>query len=134
MDPRNLPIRKIRMNINDCRQGDKIVATFNPKKTDTLKDSVKSIIGKTFMFSFLWYIDDEDSSVYAGQIAWGFPTKVTDDIHATWCPSEDLDSVHFVRDMLTLKSDGTTVNDEDPDALGQFTYSQPIELVDAREL
>lgn len=122
------------MDISECRQGDRIIATFNPKKLDTLKEPVKSVIGKTFMFSFLWHIEDEDSSVYSGQIAWGFPHQLTDQIQATWCPSEDLDDVQFVQDTLTLKSDGTTTKEDVADALGKFTYSQPIALVDSENL
>lgn len=70
--------------------GDAIVATFNPKRLDTLRDEARPLIGMRLTWHYLWYVTEEDGGAYVGQ-----PVFETRDVESWvgWVPLEDLDDV-----------------------------------------
>ncbi len=62
-------------------------ATFTPKRLDTLRPEAVEHIGKTLQWRAQWYIEDEDSTYYGGQVAW-LPADYND--WFGWVPDEDL--------------------------------------------
>jgi hypothetical protein len=68
---------------------DRIVATFQPKRTDNLKPAAAGYVGWRGEFECLWKITEEDGGPYVGQHAW----RVIEEnglAHGGWIPTEDL--------------------------------------------
>jgi hypothetical protein len=79
--------------------GDKIEATFNPKRLDTLRPECKPFIGKRATFSYCWEIGEGDPKDYIGQQAWMPPWEW----NIGWIPTEDLDDISapLAKEMLS---------------------------------
>lgn len=73
---------------------DKVVARFNPKRTQTLRPELASVVGVTAQFTCSWIIDEDDGGPYVGQGAF-----LTDDerFRHLWVPQEDLEIVGIAR-------------------------------------
>lgn len=62
------------------------VATFKPKRADTLRDRAKPYIGMTAEWRSLWVVTEEDGGDYVGQTVW----EPVDAEWFGWVPDEDL--------------------------------------------
>lgn len=77
----------------------KVRGIFNPKVTDNLKPGVKELIGKEFIFEYLWIISKEDGlEKYIGQYAMRIIEPHVNIIPCTfsWTPEEDVDILEEV--------------------------------------
>ena len=72
-------------------QFDKIIATFNPKKTDNLVTGMENHIGKRFTFEAMWVIEDGQ---YVGE--WAMAPRMTGPPLCGWIPLCDLDNIERV--------------------------------------
>lgn len=84
-----------------------IEATFNPKRLDTLRPEAEPFIGKRLEWTRGWEIEDGDSSVYQGQVAW-IPRR-WEDREVGWIPSEDLEDQRPVDLMAATKDLGESI-------------------------
>lgn len=78
------------MGIN-LQRYQKVIAKFNPKRLETLKDEAKPYIGKELILIAAWPITKEDGGDYVGQWAFtGFYKNLG------WIPEEDLDDIKIL--------------------------------------
>lgn len=68
------------------------MATFEPQRRETLRLDEGNNIGRRLQFLFGWRMTEEDSGVYAGQVAWA-----PRDHSMGWVPTEDLVDVDVLR-------------------------------------
>ena len=71
------------------KQFTKIRARFQPKRFEP-KPQLKELVGSTFEFEYVWFIEESEHSKFAGQWA-----LTTDDprFNGLWVPEEDLEIV-----------------------------------------
>ena len=62
--------------------------TYNPKRTDDLKDEAKQYIGKRLLWRYMWEIEDGE---YAGQYAMMPDYIAHKDMQMGWSPECDVD-------------------------------------------
>lgn len=77
------------------RQFDRFYATFQPKRTDDLKDGVAEAIGERYLFEAYWVIEPEDNKEYADD--W-YCVAIDDPRRApfVWAVSRDLADIELV--------------------------------------
>lgn len=66
-----------------------MLATFAPKRRDTLKPEATPFIGRTMEWRELWVVTEDDGGPYIGQTVW---EPVDRGIWFGWVPDEDLRS------------------------------------------
>lgn len=70
-----------------------VVAKFQPKKLETLRPCMVSLIGKTFTWNYAGISDDNEA--FPGQTRWMIArehdAEIPDECKGRWAPEEDLE-------------------------------------------
>lgn len=79
---------------------------INPANAETLRDCIKPLIGKVFMFDYAGFGVEEGP--YTGQKRWMISRdhdyELTEDQKGLWFPEEDLEDISFVVSKQTTPS------------------------------
>jgi hypothetical protein len=89
--------------------GDTIIARFQPKRTDTLRECMKPYIGQVFEFQYLWTAEGWET--YSGQGCWTMSHKYNNDLPlgvvGLWVPREDLEALDNYDQFVWAKEQGS---------------------------
>jgi hypothetical protein len=84
------------MSAADLQRFDEVVATFQPKRLDTLKPEAAAAVGYRGRFRVIWEITEEDGGPYVGQWAFEFCDR---GLRQGWVPEEDLEEIELVEGL-----------------------------------
>jgi hypothetical protein len=116
--------------------GDTIIARFQPKRTETLRECMLPYIGQVFEFQHVWTA--EEGETYAGQGCWVMSPKYNDDLPrgvvGLWIPREDLEELDHYDQFVWAKEQGLVRDFKvKTDGSVEVEYFPPLERIKIKD-